>query len=919
VSIAAGSATGTFKLSLNYLTFGTFTTGDIAFGADAATVQAALLAASNGSQLLSSQGTVSVTKSGDNYDVAFGGGFAGRDLKNLQVQLAVDSAEPSGSFTIEYDGNTSAAIAYSSNTATMAARIQAALEALGGIGAGNVAVSYDASASDDLNASYRVTFQGSLANRDIADFSTHFGSLDGATATPYEVRKGQAAVAEEQTLAITTSAPSATFTLTFGGDTTAAIDTGASSDDVQAALDAAFGGDVELVSFSGKRLTVRFAGALAGTDVALMTASVSAEAGSAELEVVQQGSTTDIAATPARDVVVDYSDGKTALTVPTGTGSDFTFDLDGADGALTRGSGHLVIDAVGFFRLDGNFALDSGYGSVTLADGAVVEAQVLTLGGNAVSAFAGVGGGRADRVGLDLAGVDFALALVGDRNDATRHWTSLQASADTIALVGIDGLTLSADTLAVSINQAAADSSVIDYAQQNLEVATGPATHLTLDLDGQRGELLEASGHVTIDAFGFFQAEGGFAVTKSTETVTLGDASEVDVDLLTLGASNVEAFAGLAGGTSDAIGLQLQDVSFALALMREQVDPLGGTVARSWSALHAQAGRASFEGVDGLTIAVSSVEVQINQADANGDVVDLAASPVEVAVGPGLSETLDFDGADGALLRASGAFEIDAFGFFQASGNLALEKRAASVAVADNPATAGVDESGLVDVDLLTLGGSGLDAFVGVGGGTDDALGLAVGGVDFALVMASEAGLGLGVTPRSWSSLQATAQSVALVGIEGVTIAADSLAVQVNNAATDGTVIDYATRGLAVKTGPADELALDMDGADGALLRASGHLTLDVLGFVQADGDFAVEKKTTTITLADAGATQVNVDLLTIGASGLDAFAGVNGGTDAAIGLALTDVDLGLALMREQGAAAPRSWTSLKATAGSAA
>jgi len=135
VTIDNGTATGTFRLSLNYLTLGTFTTGDIAFGADAATVRAALLAASNGTQQLSSQGTIAVTKSGDSYDVAFGGGFAGRDLKNLQVALDVDANAPSGSFTVEYDGKTSAAIAYSSNHATMAGNIQAALQALAGIGA----------------------------------------------------------------------------------------------------------------------------------------------------------------------------------------------------------------------------------------------------------------------------------------------------------------------------------------------------------------------------------------------------------------------------------------------------------------------------------------------------------------------------------------------------------------------------------------------------------------------------------------------------------------------------------------------------------------------------------------------------------------------------------------------------------------
>jgi hypothetical protein len=524
-------------------------------------------------------------------------------------------------------------------------------------------------------------------------------------------------------------------------------------------------------------------------------------------------------------------------------------------------------------------------------------------------------------VGLELDDVDFGLALVGDRLDTARSWMSLQATAGSIEFVGIEGLEISATDLAVTINKAAAsDGSVIDYAQQNLAIAAGNGNTVTLDMDGTRGDLLEASGHLTVDAFGFFRVAGDFAVTKVSETVKLSDASTVNVDLLTIGASNVDAFAGINGGTADAIGLELEDVSFGIAMMREQLGTGVTTPARSWFALQAEAGRAGFVGVADLTVEVSAVSVQVNQADINGQVVDFKASPLDVAVGPGLSLTLDMDGANGALVRATGNFVIDAFGFFQAEGSLALEKTAGRVAVADIASTVGVDESGTIDVDLLTLGGSGLNAFVGINGGTADALGLAVGGVDFALVLASESGLAPGATPRSWSSLQATAESVGFIGVEGLQVSADTLLVQVNSAAADGTVIDYTALPLEVPIGVASTMTLDMNGANGAMLRASGHLTLDVFGFFQADGDFAIEKKTAQVTLADGAG--VNVNLLTIGASNVDAFAGVNGGTGDALGFALSGVNVAVALMQEQGAGVgvtPRSWTALKATAGSAA
>ena len=68
---------------------------------------------------------------------------------------------------------------------------------------------------------------------------------------------------------------------------------------------------------------------------------------------------------------------------------------------------------------------------------------------------------------------------------------------------------------------------------------------------------------------------------------------------------------------------------------------------------------------------------------------------------------------------------------------------------------------------------------------------------------------------------------------------------------------------------------------------------------MQLEGDLAFEKRSATVTLAKtAGQTtgeEVDVELLTIGGTGLSAFAGVNGGTTDEIGLRLTGVEFGLA------------------------
>ncbi len=100
------------------------------------------------------------------------------------------------------------------------------------------------------------------------------------------------------------------------------------------------------------------------------------------------------------------------------------------------------------------------------------------------------------------------------------------------------------------------------------DVLVAPGEYVTLDMDGAKGDLLQASGHLTVDLFGFFQLDGDFAIEKSTETVTLADADPTDatpaevvtVDMLTIGANDVSAFAGVGGGTAGAIGLDLDEV-----------------------------------------------------------------------------------------------------------------------------------------------------------------------------------------------------------------------------------------------------------------------------------------------------------------------------------------------------------------------
>ena len=115
-------------------------------------------------------------------------------------------------------------------------------------------------------------------------------------------------------------------------------------------------------------------------------------------------------------------------------------------------------------------------------------------------------------------------------------------------------------------------------------------------------------------------------------------------------------------------------------------------------------------------------------------------------------------------------------------------KKTDTVTVLDTKGTVAGDDDVRTEtqVDLLTIGASGVSAFAGMNGGTDDALGLSLTGVDFALVLASEKKAEAGKAKRQWTALKAEAEEVSFVGIEGLTVSAETLKVEVNRSLRPG-------------------------------------------------------------------------------------------------------------------------------------
>ncbi|MDD2604023.1 MAG: hypothetical protein PHF66_04320, partial [Desulfobacteraceae bacterium] len=619
----------------------------------------------------------------------------------------------------------------------------------------------------------------------------------------------------------------------------------------------------------------------------------------------------------------------------------------------------------------------------------LTDASMMLVSLTGVDLFVGVGGAfSADKssietggaIGFSVGNANLVIGIITPARNVgastgidARKWFGLKSFIGSAALVGIDGLTIKATDLSIEVNRASGNVPV---------AALNWTTALDLDSDGIFGEpediydvgpdlnpqmsagelaldsteeLLKATGTVTLDAFGFFFVSGSFSFEKSTETISVatGTAIEsVEVNMLSLGAAGVDAFAGVNGpyyvdsngdGIIDgadtpneaAMGLVLEDVEFALALMKPKppAAPTNSTDLRSWISLRAGVGEASFVGVEGLIVSVSNFWVNINKGGGttgtglpNQSVAHFAVNPMMLETG-GDPIVLNFDGTKGALLEAAGHVRLDVFGFFYVDGAFAFKKSSETITVTNGTS------SQTVQVDLLTVGASGVDAFAGVNGpymvdsngdgvidGNDtpntNALGLSLSDVNFALALMKPKVSATATTKdlRSWTSLRAGIGEASFVGVEGLTISVSDFWVNINKGggktatgAANDTVAHFKSVPLVVATGDGNDLALNFDGMKGTLLQASGALTLGIEDFAIAGG-FAIERSVHNE--VRSGRT-IQVSKLLIGAAGVEIFlgAGEEPYDNEDTGVLVEDVKFGLALYKEMDVTNPNAAT----------
>ena len=160
--------------------------------------------------------------------------------------VEIDDDVSGGTFTLTYNGQTTGVIAYDAN----AAIVEAALEALSTLGLGTATVT-------GASPIWTVTFTGSMAATDAEILSGSGALLTGGVVTDIQIAEtvtGVDAVAEVQTIEATTAMTNGTWTLTFGGETTGAIQWDAPAASVEMALEALDGvavGEISVAAGAG--------------------------------------------------------------------------------------------------------------------------------------------------------------------------------------------------------------------------------------------------------------------------------------------------------------------------------------------------------------------------------------------------------------------------------------------------------------------------------------------------------------------------------------------------------------------------------------------------------------------------------------------------------------------------------------------
>lgn len=529
----------------------------------------------------------------------------------------------------------------------------------------------------------------------------------------------------------------------------------------------------------------------------------------------------------------------------------------------------------------------------------------LTIGITGGSIFAGVNGPSStsqNAQGISVSSVNMALALLYDSSSSGDSYAgatfyALQISNGSISPVGLpSGFNFSATGITVNVNgtvngsgTTVSDSYWLDFSKtfgtNGLQIG-GISVDYTLPE-------FQISATVTLNFDNFIYVSGMFTFQQGVLTTTTfdstndtltttpvttlsttdgGPTNETPLSFLELGGSNVTVFAGYNYNQTGAVGMELQDASFAFAMITAANSGGGDDVYYALTVTGpipyeptnggSSVNNFSFVGLpSNFTVSASNFEVDLNGSyntvtGSNPYALDFGAynyanpayTPGTVpATGmtptlPGLEVTVN--SASGAaiplnftepLVQASGTILLNLDGFIYVSGSLAFQDGPSADNGQTITPTSGTSTATVASV--LELGGNDLTIFAGEDGpsGTSGATGVELSGASFglALVTDSNGNLYYGFT-ESGGTLSA-------VGLPSdFTFNVTDMSVMLNGTTGSGASLNFASTfgsgsGLSVPTGTGTSVTLNYTTP---LLSVSGTLDIQLSSYLTLTGSF---------------------------------------------------------------------------------
>lgn len=203
---------------------------------------------------------------------------AGSNRSGSNAQQVVSTYASGGTFTLSFNGETTSSLGYNAT----AGDVLTALEALAAIPSGGVSVTLSTGSDGaDVWNNYTVEFKMALGLSPQPLLIVDGTSLTSSDSTPdfsvTEIRSGVSSLVQSEVQVVTVGATGGTFTLSFGGGTTSALNWNAPSNsgtgNVQTAVQALPNmGAATVTGSAGGPYTITFAGALANSPQPLITA-----------------------------------------------------------------------------------------------------------------------------------------------------------------------------------------------------------------------------------------------------------------------------------------------------------------------------------------------------------------------------------------------------------------------------------------------------------------------------------------------------------------------------------------------------------------------------------------------------------------------------------------------------------------------